>query len=247
MIKLIKGLAIEVTRRCNLHCEHCMRGDAQNIDIPLSYIDKILDEPELIIHRLVFSGGEPTLVSDIIIYTIEKIIRERKIILSIHITTNGLIYDERLIEALTKYIAYTQKVLPSLQKHMEIADIVNIRLSTDQYHQKIPHQKYYQIPNPHIHVSETGNLDVLDDQVLKTGRYKDGLFGRYFEYKLHPLKITPYPSMTIFENDYYLTATGFVTSNGDGEYQDMDKINLGRVEDFTFASLVEQPNKLQKK
>ena len=27
------NIMIEVTRRCNLRCEHCMRGEPQNIDM----------------------------------------------------------------------------------------------------------------------------------------------------------------------------------------------------------------------
>ena len=29
----VESLVIEVTRRCNMRCEHCLRGDAQNLDI----------------------------------------------------------------------------------------------------------------------------------------------------------------------------------------------------------------------
>lgn len=34
----------EVTRRCNFQCEHCMRGDAQNVDLSESAIDNLLDQ-----------------------------------------------------------------------------------------------------------------------------------------------------------------------------------------------------------
>lgn len=38
----IKNLCIEITRRCNMHCAHCMRGDAESVDIPLRHISDLL-------------------------------------------------------------------------------------------------------------------------------------------------------------------------------------------------------------
>lgn len=37
---------IEVTRRCNMCCAHCLRGDAESIDIQEKYIDAFLDNFE---------------------------------------------------------------------------------------------------------------------------------------------------------------------------------------------------------
>ena len=70
----IESLTLEVTRKCNLACEHCMRGDAKNVNMTYDVIDKVLDNEEInSINQLGFSGGEPTLVPDLIIYTIDKI------------------------------------------------------------------------------------------------------------------------------------------------------------------------------
>lgn len=60
-------LIIEVTRRCNMECGHCLRGDAQNADILLSAIDGVLDQTEAI-GRLIITGGEPTLNLEAIQY-----------------------------------------------------------------------------------------------------------------------------------------------------------------------------------
>lgn len=37
----VNYLAIEVTRRCNMKCEHCLRGDAQNLDISTAVLSGI--------------------------------------------------------------------------------------------------------------------------------------------------------------------------------------------------------------
>lgn len=41
------NIVIEVTRKCNLACDHCFRGCAQNMNIKLEYIDKLLAESEV--------------------------------------------------------------------------------------------------------------------------------------------------------------------------------------------------------
>lgn len=55
----VNYLAIEVTRRCNMKCEHCLRGDAQNLDISTAVLSGIAKH----IHpaSVIFTGGEPSL------------------------------------------------------------------------------------------------------------------------------------------------------------------------------------------
>ena len=35
---------VELTRRCNLSCEHCLRGEAQDINITSEIIDKAFEQ-----------------------------------------------------------------------------------------------------------------------------------------------------------------------------------------------------------
>lgn len=58
-----ENLTIELTRRCNMKCGHCLRGEAQEVDIDRKYIDSLLDQTELI-GGMFFTGGEPTLALD---------------------------------------------------------------------------------------------------------------------------------------------------------------------------------------
>lgn len=53
-------LVIEVTRKCNMHCAHCMRGDSQNIDLNEGKLAKFISQIGYI-GSLTFTGGEPTL------------------------------------------------------------------------------------------------------------------------------------------------------------------------------------------
>ena len=39
----IDYLSVEITRKCQLKCAHCMKGEAQNIDMSVEVIDKLLE------------------------------------------------------------------------------------------------------------------------------------------------------------------------------------------------------------
>lgn len=40
----VEQLCLEVTRRCNMGCAHCLRGDAQDVDISHAIIDEIFNQ-----------------------------------------------------------------------------------------------------------------------------------------------------------------------------------------------------------
>ena len=69
---------LEITRKCNLHCAHCMRGPAQNIEISKEDVDLFFEKLDgVIVENLTIGGGEPTLNPDMIVYIIDKLISER--------------------------------------------------------------------------------------------------------------------------------------------------------------------------
>ena len=49
-------LTVEITRKCNMACAHCLRGDAENVDLTNMDIDGVLDQAEAI-GRLIITGG----------------------------------------------------------------------------------------------------------------------------------------------------------------------------------------------
>lgn len=65
-------VVIEVTRRCNMCCAHCLRGDAEAVDIQERYIDAFLDSfaNAGYISSLTFTGGEISLNIPAIRYTL---------------------------------------------------------------------------------------------------------------------------------------------------------------------------------
>lgn len=90
------NVVIEITRRCNMCCAHCLRGDAENVDIQKKYINAFLDSfsGRRYIGTIVFTGGEISLNIPAIRYTL-KAVKERNISVgSFYMVTNGKAVDK---------------------------------------------------------------------------------------------------------------------------------------------------------
>lgn len=61
----ISDVAIELTGRCNLKCEHCLRGPAQRKDISRETLLAFFQAVDSI-DTLTLTGGEPSLVPHLI-------------------------------------------------------------------------------------------------------------------------------------------------------------------------------------
>lgn len=167
----INTLQIETTNRCNLNCPHCMLyGEGESGSDYSDYmeprtIDQFFNNNIRIIHNINFTGGEPLLNINIIIYTIDKIIRENKKVIGIDIATNGTILSGELIIALNRFTEYvTEKVLKDSTQFFDTffekgtEKLVNLRISR-LYH-KNDYEKAYRFyterANPLVHVEIIG-------------------------------------------------------------------------------------------
>lgn len=122
----IDNLIIEVTRRCNMACPHCMRGDAQKMDLDIEHVRRLFDRVSEI-HTLTFTGGEPSLVPHIIDEIIEEA-RARGInIGNFYIATNG-----------KDVSAEFSQVLMKLWWYCSDNEISSVDISNDAYHEYDP-------------------------------------------------------------------------------------------------------------
>lgn len=101
-------LEIELTRRCNMMCQHCLRGEPENKDIDLSSIDAVLDQTDMVGY-LMYTGGEPLLRLDAMEYVAKGFRKRGILLLKLHIVTNGSVYDQRFVDI--------------IKQHREIIDI----------------------------------------------------------------------------------------------------------------------------
>lgn len=107
---MFKTVNFELTRRCNMNCVHCARGESQNIDMSRDIIDAATDQfRDHPIITLRLYGGEPLLALDEMEYLIDSIIEKDLRILACVIDTNGMIRSERAVKALNKLGDYIEK------------------------------------------------------------------------------------------------------------------------------------------
>lgn len=129
----VRDLMIEVTRRCNIACNHCLRGDAQNMDMDISLVDKLFNQIESI-STIVFTGGEPSLVPHII-SNIISLAKEKQIPISnFYIATNAVsITNEFIIAVLDAWLYCDDNEISSVDissdiQHQEAASIEDEKL-----------------------------------------------------------------------------------------------------------------------
>lgn len=123
----VTELIIEVGRRCNLNCDHCLRGDPDkfgNLVISKEIINAALKDI-CTISILTLTGGEPFLYPEIISYIADTIKRKHINLLNFFIATNGTIMSEKVMSAIIK-----------LYRLSEDREFCSIRISDDEFHQQ---------------------------------------------------------------------------------------------------------------
>ena len=126
------SLLLELTRRCNACCAHCLRGNAQELDMKPYIIDstlKALHDANIEIADVTFTGGEPSLVPHLINHFVDTATSLGVGYGSFYIATNGLEVSEDFIIAVARlhFNAYDNEVS-------------SIKVSSDQWHQPIPQE-----------------------------------------------------------------------------------------------------------
>ena len=126
-------MGIELTRRCNLSCAHCMKGDAQNNDIHFECIDALMRQVGLI-YCLALFGGEITLCPDRFRYVLESAKRHNVRIKRLVVITNGVIKSKEFLEIYQAFSEYTE--MPGLNEIIISKDIFHSstsRLTEEDY------------------------------------------------------------------------------------------------------------------
>ena len=100
-------LSFELTRRCNMNCSFCARGNAQDVDITTEIIDKALEEVDgALIDQIRLNGGEPFLNPEMIEYLISSIVERKVKVCNLVVFTNGSVLDDKIKNALEKMADY---------------------------------------------------------------------------------------------------------------------------------------------
>lgn len=125
----LETLAIELTKRCNLDCAHCLKGESQKVDISQKTIDDIFSQIDAV-GRLFFTGGEPTLASEALENIVAAIKKYNVSIMEWGMDTNGTMYSTRFYRALVELEEICRECTKSNDMHGTIC------ISTDTYHRE---------------------------------------------------------------------------------------------------------------
>ena len=225
----LNNVYIEVTRRCNMSCPHCMRGPAQNVDLSKEDINMFFDKFNCeSIRSLTFGGGEPTVAPDIVSYIVDQII-VRKIKVGAGLITNGKVFSKEVADALNRLDEYDKQLREPGEPTDYVSSNIMLGFSVDKYHNIDISEVKEKYRNYCKWLYLYDNV-FTDDKIVQTG---NATFGRPYEY--HP-SITYYgvedDKTAFIDEQINLSARGFVNTNGFGSYVDMDKCNFGHISNF---------------
>ena len=133
---IYRELGIELTRRCNERCKHCLRGDAMDTDLSKEVIDSLFDNNNIrLIENIYLSGGEPTMNSKALSYLVDKIIEKKVVVGTYRVIINGTYYEEEFGNAIRRLHEYIDRVGWNREFNVRYADSFGrIGISQDQYH-----------------------------------------------------------------------------------------------------------------
>lgn len=208
-------LVIEVTRKCNLSCSHCLRGCAENLDINNSYITTMLEAINKlqVSYEVTFSGGEPMLNLKAIEHYITECKRLNISHSSFYISTNGISNnDEQFIILLLKLYSMSY-----------IKELCAVDISNDEFHDEVNQDLYEESLLSGLSFASkkfTENYQEIK-YLINQGNYQSNFnTGR----SLTPVKIENFENIHNFleETHIYLNAKGNVISGCDWSYNNQD-------------------------
>ena len=217
---LIDDLAVEVTRRCNMSCEHCLRGEPQNKDLDTKRLERFLSDVTSI-NTITFTGGEPTLNVPAIRKILSKC-KELKIpVYSFYIATNGKKITNSFLIAMIEWYSYCLTCGGE-------PEISGLALSSDRFHQKIPALNREKLAAFTFFRPEDKQTDWNKIPLLNLGRAK-----QIENYPTRKNYIYP-PTVKIHDDEIWVT-DGLLTFTADGdllsdcnyEYKSTDDIKIG--------------------
>lgn len=235
-ITSVYSVVIEITRRCNMCCAHCLRGDAEAVDIQEKYIDAFLDSfaNAGYISSLTFTGGEISLNIPAIRYTLNAV-KERNISVgSFYMVTNGKAVDKM-----------AELALASLEwwNYCDDKDDYSCGLciSSDDFHEEIPRESASILSG----LRYNRNDKVTDFHracLLNEGRAKNLDSNIYKKREPNVDKLEYEFSKTggidFYSGELYLNAIGDVVVGCDWSYESQKKYRIGNVMDQNWLKSI---------
>lgn len=264
----ITDLVIEITRRCNMACAHCLRGDAQDLDMNPSFLDDLFSRLNQA-STIVFTGGEPSLRPDLIFYALRAAKRNHVSVEQVYIVTNGKQIPETFLKACRDWDRYcflnqygTRKNLVDARRaHDIIQDYKSedtiagcyVSLSMDKFHEPVSLDSLSKLATLPRLMADKYSKD--SDPVLNTGRAKatgagtvDPAEFRPWEYddRSKDLDIEDCSRGIFNVESLYLAADGALLKHCDYAYTDQPRYTISRIRPYGDPAWLERLLQTQK-
>ena len=234
-------LMIEITRKCNLQCAHCLRGDAQNITMSKEVIDKIFEDAADC-KQLLFTGGEPLLALDEIEYFVDKVIANDWTTSNIAVTINGTIRNPKLIDIANRFC------------RSKNGSTFQIIVSDDEFHDKAQSKSTVEFYQNCEH--EPFVFVIPQKDLLKDTKEEFPLAGRAIDYyKNHPKLDEKYVVKNEEQTNHrlcilkdripcamYMTVYGGFESYVGEEFSTVDRLSYGSILQHSTSELIDSHN-----
>lgn len=261
----VTNLILEITRNCNMCCDHCLRGEKEGFNINILTIRNLL-RPIKDISTITFTGGEPSLATQAF-HDIREYCEHRKIpVNSAVLTTNGKrISDEFLSECDAWHLYCLKDIFEYIKKPnimgKEIEKLVKmisqdndweygmcLALSTDQFHDEIPIENVLRLTSKSYFSKSMFNYDNFEaaingrtrySSIQRSGRAKEFLseFAREHE----PAVDTDWTvnesikEPILYVETLYINAKGDILFDCDLSYEDQETYKIGNVNDEAWT------------
>lgn len=215
-------LVIEITRKCNMNCDHCLRGSAQDKDIDFNILDAILDNVGTI-GNVVFTGGEPSLNIKAMTYFREEAEKRNKEIRSFYLVTNGKTNALPLSIELLKLYAYCVK------HDDETLEYSGLALSQDMYHDDINQENEMILRGLSFFREDKMYSDKSIRKIINEGNAQENGISNFSIEKDSVSIIDWDDSFIHVDSIVYFNVNGDVIPGCDYSYETQENIKLGNI------------------
>lgn len=225
----MNSIGFELTRKCNMDCYHCLRGDAQNIDMSDEMIENICKTFEgHYFYSVLIGGGENSLVPDKILYLAEMLEKYSITYDYIDVTTNAKHITDEYILAIIKL--YLQGERPD-----DDIECINkcLSISNDIYHELRDDENILKLTCLSFAYLRGHENELQSYKPIRMGRAADNCSDCQ---DLHLLEIKEYDEE--YEIDQmYVTVNGDIYLECNFSYDVMDEykqLSIGNINDENF-------------
>jgi len=233
----ISDLVIEITRKCNMVCDHCLRGNSQKKDIDFKHIDILLDKIKQI-GSITFTGGEPSLNPEAIEYFVDACEKRNISVDTFYIATNAKTVTQKFLSVIMK-----------LYMFCDYKEYCNISISNDQFHER--NKSNIELLKMFRFVADRYKTEKSDEKAYSRSSdlINQGLYAINYnngsDIKISPLYLEFDNDDNEVEQMIYLNCKGNIINGCDWSYKNQDSPRriICNVEDFGIKALFEYNQK----